>query len=153
AADSRSMIVGTMVSGLIHLLEVPLDGGAGTRTLFTLSASPWYLDTAPDGTIYADQIVHTQTLLRFSAAGGAVERLTERYPLMLDTAAILKDGRPVVYTHAGTKARFEIVEPGGRLTPLVETEERFGPPVAVIDSRRVALLTDKSPIEIAIVTV
>jgi Tol biopolymer transport system component/predicted Ser/Thr protein kinase len=150
--DPRFVILGVPAGSLYRLIEVPIDGGAATRTLLTLTTYPWYLDTAPDGSIYADQISTTETLLRFPVAGGTPERLTPLYTQPLNMFGVLRDGRPLIYTNSGTKFRFVIVEPGGGLSPLVESDERCGPPVALLGDRQVAVMTDRKA-ELAIVSI
>jgi Tol biopolymer transport system component len=134
------------------LIEVPLDGGSAQRTLLTLTTFPWYVDTAPDGSIYADQIATTETLLRFPPSGGTPERLIPMFNQQLVLFAVLRDGRPLLYTNTGSKMRFVIVEKNGEFSPLIESGENYGPPVALIGDRHVAVMTDRKG-EMAIVSI
>jgi predicted Ser/Thr protein kinase len=152
-ADGRSVILSAPSGSLFRLVQVPLDGAGTDRTLFTLTTYPWYLDVAADGSIYADQISTRQALIRFAPSGGAAERLTPYYSQGLQPYAVLHDGRTLAYTNAGVKRRFVIVEPGGGFSPLVESSEDCGPPAALVGDRQVAVLTDRTPLQIAIVSI
>ncbi len=66
---------------------------------------------------------------------------------------VLPDGRPLVYTVAGFKRRFQILQPDGSLSPLIEGSEDAGPPASMAGDQRVAVLTDRKPLEIAIVSI
>jgi Tol biopolymer transport system component/predicted Ser/Thr protein kinase len=150
--DGRSVIISASAGSLYQLLQVPIDGGSAQRTLLTLTAFPWYVDAAPDGSIYADQIATSETLLRFSPSGGTPEHLTPMYNQPLVLFAVLRDGRPLVYTSTGSKLRFVIVEKNGAFSPLVESGETYGPPLAQIDDGHVAVMTDRKA-EMAIVSI
>jgi eukaryotic-like serine/threonine-protein kinase len=150
--DGRSVIFSAPSGSLFHLIQVPLDGGSTQRSLLTLTTFPWYLDTAPDGSIYADQIATSETLLRFAPSGGTPEHLTPTYNQPLVPFAVLHDGRPLLYTNTGSKSRFVIVEKDGAFSPLMESGENFGPPVALIGDRHVAVMTDRKA-EMAIVSI
>ena len=152
ATDSRSVILSVPSGSLYRLLDVPLDGGAAPRTLFTLSRPAWYLDVAPDGVIYADQVWGAQSVLRFPHAGGAPERLTGAYSQVIAPIAVLRDGRPLVHTSSGDARRFAIVEKDGTLSPLLESNEFCGPPATLVGDRHVAVMTDRKG-EIAVVSI
>jgi Tol biopolymer transport system component len=151
--DGRSAIVATQAGMLVRLVQVPLDGGSSMRTLLTATMLPWALDVGPDGSIYADQVSISNTLMRFPVSGGAPEQLTPTYSVGVQAAGVLRDGRPLICTPAGSKLRFMIVEPNGAFSQLVESNETFGLPAAVIDERRVAVMSDKTPPEIVIVSI
>jgi Tol biopolymer transport system component/predicted Ser/Thr protein kinase len=150
--DGRSAIISVPAGSAYRVIEVPLTGGASQRTLVTLTKVPWYLDVAPDGSVYIDQLSTSETLLRFSAGGGKAERLSPSYAARLIPVAVLKDGRPLIYTDSGTKKRLVIVEPDGRFAPLIESDENCGLPAALIGDRHVAVMTDRKG-EIAIVSI
>jgi Tol biopolymer transport system component len=135
--DGRSVILSVRHGSLYGLVEVPLDGGVAQRTLLSLTAEPWFVDVAPDGTIYADQVRRGETLLRFPAAGGAVERLTGDYGYPVSPIAVLHDGRPVVQTMAGASSRIAIVEKDGTMSPLIESNEFCGPPATLVGDRHI----------------
>jgi hypothetical protein len=150
--DGKALLVGVPSRALTRVVEVPLDGGP-VRTLFTLSRNVWFLDQAADGAIYLDQVGEEQRLLRFPATGGEPEQLTSRYSYDITLAAALQDGRPLIYTNSGDRRRLVIVEKTGMFSPLVESGEACGPPVALLGAGQVAVMTDRKPLQIAIVSV
>jgi hypothetical protein len=113
------------------------------RQLFTLTGDPWYLDIAPDGSIYADQISQNNMILRSPPSGGVPERLGGTQEAEL--ALVLPDGRPLVYTVSGFRRRFQIVQRDGVLSPLIEGSEEYGMPAALAGDREVAVLSDRKP--------
>jgi Tol biopolymer transport system component len=150
--DGRSAIISVPAGSAYRVFEAPLNGAGGQRTLFTLTKVPWYVDVAPDGSIYIDQLSTSETLVRFPTGGGKAERLSPPYAARILPTAVLKDGRPLIYTDSGTKKRLVIVGPDGRFVPLVESDENCGPPVALVDDRHVAVMTDRKA-EMAIVSI
>jgi len=125
--------------------------------LFTLTSTAWYLDAAPDGSIYIDQMAADNMLLRFSAHGGSVERLTQPQSQIPGNsgglALVLPDGRPLVYNVAGLQRRMQIVQPGGSLSPLIESNDDYGLPAAMAGDGSVAVLTRRAPLEIVTVSI
>src|SRR5262249_3983595 len=139
---------------LTRVLEIPIDGGNSVRTLFTLTHQ--YInsmDVAADGSIFMDEQSMVEGLVRFSPAGGAIERITPESTQVPAIMAVLPDGRPLIYEPSGAKSRYMIVGKDGGLSPLVESSEDCTEPAAVLDARRVAVSTDKKPAEIAIVSI
>jgi eukaryotic-like serine/threonine-protein kinase len=151
-ADGRSLALSVPSGALYRVLEVPLDGKDTLRTMFTTTLPPWYLDSAPDGAIYLDQIWESQTLLEFPESGGLPKRLTGTFNRRLGSLAVLRDGRVLVQTASGNSRRIMIVEKDGTLSPLVESNESCGPPVALVGDHNVAVATDRSG-EIAVVSI
>ncbi len=150
--DGKSVVYSSYGTGFSNVISVPRDGSGEMRQLFTTTNDPWFLDVAPDGSIYADQVSHDTMILRYPPAGGTPERLSHPH----GTAAmslILPDGRPLVYSVSGFKRRFQIVQPDGTLTPLIESSEECGMPAALVGDDRVAVMTDRKPLEIAIVSI
>jgi hypothetical protein len=123
------------------------------RQLFTLTGDPRYLDVAPDGGIYADQVSRSNMILRFPPSDGVPEHLGHAQDKAAELALVLPDGRPLVYTVSGFRRRFQIVQPDGVFSPLIEGSEDYGMPAALAGDREVAVLTDRSPLQIAIVSV
>jgi hypothetical protein len=140
-------------NGFYRVISVPSDGSGEMREVLTLTSRPTSLDIAPDGTIYGDQKAINNVLLRFSAAGGAAERLMPTPGHYGDLVLILPDGRPLVYTVAGLKRRLQIRNADGSVSALVEGSQDFFPPAAMVGDGQVAVLTDRRPLEIAIVSI
>lgn len=153
APDGQAIVYCAFGDGLNRVISVPRDGSGEMRQLFTLTNDPWYLDVAPDGSIYADQVSQGNTILRFPPTGGVPERLGHAQDSAATLALALPDGRPLVYTVAGFKRRFEIVQRDGSLSPLIESNEECGMPAALAGDGYVAVLTDRKPVQIAIVSI
>jgi len=151
--DGQSIVYSAFGAGLNSVISVPRDGSGRMRQLFTLTNDPWYLDVAPDGSIYTDQVSQNNAILRFPAAGGHPERLGHAQDKRATLALVLPDGRPLVYTVSGFKRRFEIVQSDGGLSPLIESSEEYGMPAALAGEGQVAVLTDRRPLQIAIVSI
>jgi eukaryotic-like serine/threonine-protein kinase len=150
--DGQSIVYSVTDLGLSTVVSVPSDGSGDMRPLFTTTSEVTNLDVAPDGSIYADQVVGSSVLLRFPAAGAPTERLAQ-VPNDGILILVLPDGRPVVQTVAGFKRRLFIVQLDGSLSPLMEGSEDGGPPATMVGDQRVAVLTDRKPLEIAIVSI
>ena len=73
APDGQAIVYCAFGDGLNRVISVPRDGSGEMRQLFTLTNDPWYLDVAPDGSIYADQVSQGNTILRFPPTGGVPE--------------------------------------------------------------------------------
>lgn len=149
--DGKSLVYCVFGAGLNSVVSVPLDGSGAMRQLFTLTNDPWYLDVAPDGAIYADEVSLSNSVIRFPATGGAPEQLAGDQDRRAVLALALPDGRPLLYTVSGFRRRFQIVQPDGRLTPLIESGEQFGPSAALAGDGKVAVMSDLSPAEAVVV--
>uniref|UniRef100_Q022E9 Serine/threonine protein kinase n=1 Tax=Solibacter usitatus (strain Ellin6076) TaxID=234267 RepID=Q022E9_SOLUE len=155
--DGRSVLYTKADNGFVSVISAPRGGSGPRRLLFTLTSTAWYLDVAADGSIYIDQMAADNTLLRFSAQGGAVERLTEPQSQIPGNsgglALVLPDGRPLVYNVAGLQRRMQIVQAGGSLSSLIEGNDDYGLPAAMAGVGSVALLTRRAPLEIVTVSI
>jgi eukaryotic-like serine/threonine-protein kinase len=151
--DGRSIVYSVFGDGLNSVISVPRDGSGEMHQLFSLTNDPWYLDVAPDGSIYADQFTQDNMILRIPPAGGTPEPLGDAQDKLATLALVLPDGRPLVYTVSGFKRRFQIVQRDGSLSPLIESGEECGLPAALAGEDQVAVLTDRKPIQIAIVSI
>jgi eukaryotic-like serine/threonine-protein kinase len=151
--DGKSIVYSAFGSGLNSVVSVPSDGSGKMRQLFTLTGDPWYLDVAPDGSIYADQVNLNNVILRFPPFGGTPERLGNAQDKVAELALVLPDGRPLIYTVSGFRRRFQIVQRDGALSPLIEGSEEYGMPAALAGDGEVAVLSDRIPLQIAIVSI
>jgi Tol biopolymer transport system component/predicted Ser/Thr protein kinase len=150
--DGKSVVYSRYGTGFSSVISVPRDGSGEMRQLFTMTNDPWFLDVAPDGSIYADQVSHDTMILRYPPSGGTPERLSHPHGTAV-VSVILPDGRPLVYSVSGFKRRFQIVQPDSTLAPLIESSEECGMPAALVGDDRVAVMTDRKPLQIAIVSI
>lgn len=65
----------------------------------------------------------------------------------------LPDGRPLAYKVSGFRRRFQIAQRDGILSPLIEGSEEYGMPAALAGDGEIAVLTDRRPLQIAIVSI
>jgi WD40-like Beta Propeller Repeat len=74
ARDRKSVLAATMSGDSSTIELLALGGGRRTRTLLS-ATHPMHLDVGPDGALYADEVDRPDTLVRFSAAGGAIRKI------------------------------------------------------------------------------
>ena len=123
-----------------NVAVVPRKDLTQPHVLFPLTSMAWALDTAPDGTLYVDQVERDSTLMRFSLHGGPAVKLG-RIPVMDPAShqfAILPDGRAVWEEQTAGRTRLAIVADGKAPIPFSGTEEETGFPVAVLGSKEIA---------------
>jgi len=143
SADSRKVIVALAAGDLYPVIEVPVDGGGTERTLFTLAASPWFLDVSRDGTIYVDQIDVANDVLKFPSTGGVPQRIARYSGASTPSAnAVLPfpDGRVLMTGVASGRSRLLVASPGQAPQRFVETDDRTAGPVALVGGDRVAFI-------------
>ena len=150
--DGKNVLYTRYEEGLISVISTPISRSGEARTMFTLTNRTDYLDVGPDG-VYADQIQAGQLILRFPARGGVTEHLTQLQGDRVGLVLVLPDGRPLVYSDAGFRRRLQIVQPDGSRSQLVESNENFHPPGALVGDHRVAVLTSSKSPEIAIISI
>jgi hypothetical protein len=148
--DGNSVVYSTYGAGFGNVISVPRDGSGKMRQLFTTTNDPWSLDVAPDGSIYADQVSRDTMVLRYPPEGGTPERLAHVHGVRV--TGVIPDARPLVYAVSGVKQRFQTVLPDGTMAPLIESSEEYGLPAALVGDDRVAVMTDRKPLQIAIVS-
>jgi hypothetical protein len=119
-------------------MEVPLDSrnGSAARTLVTLTATVGYMDAAADGSVYADQWDRPWDILRFSAKGGAPERLAE-VTKGTGSPLALPDKRVLFASAIAGREILLVAAAGKDPVPFVETEEQTGGPIAMLGSQYV----------------
>ena len=140
--QGRSAVV-TLISGnLFTLAAVPRDGGSSLQTLLTLTNSPYFLEFAPDGSVYTDDVERHREILRFTTAGGTAERVASAFGISEwgENAAQLPDGRVLFASQVSGRSRLLITEPGGNPVPFAETEDETLGPLALLGEREVAFL-------------
>jgi len=148
--DGTKVIVAVAAGDLYPVIELSVDGSGSERTLFTLAASPWFLDVAQDGSIYLDQVDVANDVLRFPATGGVPQRIA-RYSNALSAAVSsvlpLPDGRVLVTGVASGGSRLLVTRPGQVPQRFVESDERTSGPMALAGNDRVAFLIGEPPEE------
>ena len=74
AADGKSVIAAVNSGALTRITSFPASGAATEQPLFTVTSTVWYLDTGPDGSVYASILDRPSDLARFSVDGSRFER-------------------------------------------------------------------------------
>ena len=72
AADGKSVIAAVNSGTLTRITSFPASGSATEQPLFTVTSTVWYLDTGPDGSVYASMLDRPSDLVRFSVDGTRV---------------------------------------------------------------------------------
>ena len=128
-ADGRSVIADVVTGDLHRLTRIP-PGDAEPRTLLTLPSRPWYVNEAPDGSLYVEFIDNPLEVLRFPAAGGIPERLASTGRNLFMQPVQMPDGRVLLPEQASGRRKLLVAAPGGAPRPFIETAEQASPPVA-----------------------
>jgi Tol biopolymer transport system component len=140
--QGRSAIV-TLIAGNLFTIEaVPRDGGSLLQPLLTLTNYPYFLDAAPDGSLYADEFERPSEILRFETSGKNAERVAignVRRELR-EQAAQLPDGRVLFPSQVSGRTRLLVTEPKANPISFAETGEETWAPIALLDQRQVAFL-------------
>jgi hypothetical protein len=139
-AAAGGWVVADIVAGDDHRLVEVSRAGDSVRTLMTLTARPWYVSYAPDGSLYVALNQSTLELLRFPPAGGIPERLALSARNYFMHPVQLPDGRVLLPSFISGRKRLLVGKPGESLRPFVETSEQSAPPVAVVGRTHLAYL-------------
>ena len=144
--DGKYALVSTLRGNTYRVAAVPLDGHGPRQTLLNLIQPIYSVDSGPDGSIYLDQNDRESELVRFSAAGGRVERIAAlANPNESDDFTVLPDGRAVWAERAADHARLILVEPGKDPSPLVKSTEETAGPMTAVGSDQVAFMIGPHP--------
>jgi hypothetical protein len=137
--DGRSVLIDVRAGNLHRITAVPRDGGEGESVLVTTTSTPWYIDTAADGSLYMDQMDRPVDILQFPVSGGVPQRLSGSSQESLRGLVFLPDGRLLIPGPAGGREGLLLVQPGRESVPLLDTESQTEPPVALAAPDQVVL--------------
>jgi eukaryotic-like serine/threonine-protein kinase len=144
-ASELSAFVAELSGDAYRLLEIPRGSTTG-RPVLMLTGQPWGIDIAPDGSIYIDQVERPIDVLRFSANGGAPERVAGALAGVRPVQ--LSDGRILVSVSVSGRDVLMASKPGNTPTPFVQTEDETWSPTELPASKsgniEVAFLTGRS---------
>ncbi len=141
--DGKTVLAEFMAQELVRIVSIPVDGHAAASTMFTVSDPAWSMDTAPDGSIYLDQVSRPVHLIRFSPAGHAEAFASVDIPqisVQTHTFALLPDGRAVVPEVGAGRQRLMLLEDGKQPSALVNTSEETRSPLTALGEGEVAFL-------------
>jgi hypothetical protein len=142
ARDDQSVLVDLKAGDLHRVVSIPRNGSGSTRTLLSLTLSPWFMDVDKDSNLYLEQADRPIEVLRFAASGGTPELLagSEVAPAGGLVTLQLPDGRVVLDSVAAGRSRLLAARPGGEATPLIETKEETSGPACQVGEGEVAFL-------------
>ncbi len=138
--DGSAILAAVQSSELVRIVAFPKRGSALPRTLLTLTAALMYLDSGPDGSIYADQWAGTRVLLRFARERGKAEKIGFLSGSQSVRMTALHDGRIGVISTLGDSSRLLIVEAEKQPITLVNVKETLAPPLTPVGSGEVAFM-------------
>ncbi|SRR5579871_469045 len=128
--DGKSLLAVEGLGELRRLVEIPLDG-APFRPIASATKAMNGIDSAPDGTIYVDQVERPTDVLRFPATGGAPEFVAQVYAGNWSPVA-LPDGRVIFVSAVAGRETVMVGSPGKNPVPFVDTEEKTGGPIGTL---------------------
>lgn len=146
------MLVAIRDGSEFPVLVIPVDGTEARASGQRFFSEP-YLETSPDGDLFAALRDRPAEVLRFREGRPDSERLAAG-PTLFRGAVGLADGRYLITERLGTTSHVLIAAPGKESTRLVETREDTRDPMTPVGADRVAVVIGSAtPPEIAIVAV
>jgi len=133
--DGKSVLAESRSGDLAAVQSLAATGQTPPRTLFITTTPMYNLDSGPDGSVYADQVDRPNALVRFSASGGRIQRLSG-FARFGSAGALLPDGRVL---RAGTW-QLVVLEEGKEPVPLVNTSDQTMSPATALGSSEVAFI-------------
>ena len=145
--DGQSVLIDLPSGNLHQIVSIPRTGTRPLRTLLTLTAAPWSLDTAPDGSLYVDQVDRPMDILKIPRSGGTpeVQASLEFYSQQLAPPVEFPDQRFALPALISGRPRLLLGKPGGSFVPLLETNEETAPPFERVGNDQVALMIGNPP--------
>jgi len=138
--DGSSVLAAVRSSNLLRIVAVPKSGTHAARTLLTVTGTLAYLDTGPDGSIYADQWLQFRIVLQFAREGGHARKIASLPNVEWGHMCLLHGDRLAFFWVLGDRSRLMMIEAGKDPVPLVNTTEEVAPPVTAAGPKEVAFL-------------
>ena len=144
--DGKSVLVSVQIGSFTRMVSVPIHSQSPIQTLFTTAGQIWYIDSAPDGSVYGCVVDLPAELVSRPLDRGQVESIA-RLPAVADPnlIALLPDGRVVVTADFSGRARLLVAEQGKNPVAMVTTTEETSAPLAVAGPREIAFLIGPVP--------
>jgi hypothetical protein len=141
--DNRSLLVDLPSRSLHQIVSIPRSGSGPVEPLMTLTAAPWIMDAAPDGSIYVDQVDRPFEILRFPISGDTPDVLASS-PAHLSTGVSapveFSDGRVLIPATVSGRSHLLIGRSGGSFFPLSKSEENGQLPAILLPGDQVAFV-------------
>ena len=138
--DGQSVIATMWADSLIRIVSIPLNGRTSPQTLFTVANLAWYMDAAPDGSVYISLMDRPTELVRRSLASGQTEHIASYSQLPIPMLVELPDGRAVVAERTAGRTRLMVVEKGKEPIPLTSTAEETSAPMTAAGPHGIAFI-------------
>jgi hypothetical protein len=145
ARDGKSLLAAFPSGSITQVLEIPRRGHSAGRMLFTVTSPVWYLEAGGGRSLFVNTVERPKEVLRLPATSIVPERIATFPVEGGDQVLLLPDGRAVVVTSAGGRARLMAVEKGRDPIPLVNTQEPTGPPMTLAGPRQIAFMIGPEP--------
>ncbi|HEY2859034.1 MAG TPA: protein kinase [Terracidiphilus sp.] len=143
--DGRAVIATMWADSLVRIVSIPLNGRKPPQTLFTVANLTWYMDAAPDGSVYISLMDRPTELVRRSLAAGQNEHIASYPQLPLPMLVELPDGRAVVAERAGGRTRLMVVEKGKEPILLTSSAEETSAPMTAAGPHGIAFIIGTEP--------
>ncbi len=147
--DGQSVIASTWTDSLLRIVSIPLNGPLNGRappqTLFTATNLAWYLDAAPDGSVYISLMDRPTELVGHSSTGGRTEHIASFPQVPTPMLVELPDGRAVIAERIGGRNRLMVVDKGKPRTPLISTAEETSTPITAAGPHGIAFMIGTEP--------
>jgi len=143
--DNRWFLYNLPAGNLYRIVAAPRDGGKALRTVTTFTTMAYLMDVGPDESLYVDQMDRPGEVMRFSASGGATERIAVAQAPGIPVVLPLPEGRVLFSARVGGKDQLLVAGPGKDPVPLVDTQEEAAAPAALVGDGEIAFLAGSAP--------
>jgi len=143
--DGQSVLVASPAGSLVRIVSIPINGRTPPQTLFTVANPVWFLDSAPDRSVFLTLTDRPGELVHRSLAGGQSEQIASLPQVSNEMIAVLPDGRAVVTVRTGGRTRLAVVDKGKDPVALTSTPEETSAPFTVAGPREIAFVIGPAP--------
>ena len=146
--DGTAVLAAVRAGVMWRLLAIPTTGNSGERTLFTITnGGVWYIDSSPDGSVFANLTDSPGGLVRRSA-GDERSEMIGGFRVVSGAAAqvlMLPDGRAIVPATSSGHTSLIALEKGKDAVPLVTTVEETSAPMTLAGPAAIAFVIGPAP--------
>jgi hypothetical protein len=144
--DGKSVLLALQLGSFTRVISVPVRGRTAAQTLFTTASPIYYLDSAPDASVYASVTDRPAELVSRPLDQDRAQTIA-RFPGVAapNQIAVLPDGRTVLTVDYSDHARLVAVGQDKNPVTVVTTTEETSAPVTVAGPQRIAFLIGPAP--------
>jgi Tol biopolymer transport system component len=138
-SSDGSVVMNTSAGDVHQVLAIPRKGNGEAKVLLTLTDKSGFVDVAPDGSLYVDQVSRPVQVLRLAESGQELEQLalvTTARPGVLE----LPSERFLLTAMFEGRPRLVVVKPTGDVVPFIETELETHGPATLVGANQVAFI-------------